>query len=407
MSAAPQLLLSLEEPFDTKLVTEWDQPLRVAGLFAGIGGIEHGLHKSGHETKLLCEIEPNAVAVLVQQFGIKPELDVRNLTGKTMPRVDVLAGGFPCQDLSQAGRTVGISGTRSGLVGEMFRIVDEMKPKPTWILFENVPFMLQLDQGRALHHLTRTLGEMGWVWAYRVVDTRAFGLPQRRQRVIFLASRTHDPRCVLFGDEAGPREFSEDEGAAFGFYWTEGRRGLGWAVDAVPTLKGGSTIGIPSPPAIWMPNGDIVTPDIRDAERLQGFPANWTSIDANGGRRAVGARWKMVGNAVSVPVAKWVGMRLRRPKSADFEHRPFSGYGYWPNAAWGYKSTVFQVDVSMWPVQYTYKRIGDFLKYPTVPLSLRATEGFRSRTREAKLRFKPEFLAALDAHIERMREKAA
>ena len=98
---------------------------------------------------------------------------------------------------------------------------------------------------------------------------------------------------------------------ACGFYWTEGNRGLGWAVDATPTLKGGSGLGIPSPPAIRLPNGGgICTPDIRDAERLQGFDADWTLVEGQDERRRNGQRWKMVGNAVSVPVFSWVGDRL-------------------------------------------------------------------------------------------------
>src|SRR5690606_8248114 len=113
--------------------------------------------------------------------------------------------------------------------------------------------MLQLGKGKALDVIVNTLEDLGYRWAYRVVDSRAFGLPQRRERVFMIASLEEDPRHVLYADEAGPP--SEDErdaegrlGVACGFYWTEGLRGLGWAVDAVPTLKGGSTIGIPSPP---------------------------------------------------------------------------------------------------------------------------------------------------------------
>lgn len=380
--------------------------LRVAGLFAGIGGIELGLQSAKHQTQLLCEIEPSAVAVLKRHHADIPlELDVRNLSGKSMPPIDLLAGGFPCQDLSQAGRAVGIGGARSGLVGEMLRLLEEIQPTPRWVLFENVPFMLQLDQGKAMHFLTRTLAELGWTWAYRVVDTRAFGLPQRRQRVIFLASKEHDPRQVLFADEEGPRTFAED-GVAYGFYWTEGRRGLGWGIDAVPTLKGGSTVGIPSPPAIWMPSGEIVTPDIRDAERLQGFPADWTKTGDDASRRVMGARWKMVGNAVSVPVARWVGRRLARGKKPTVETRILATGGTWPLAGWGHGSEAYEVMISEWPVHEPYEHLAGFLRYPTVPLSLRATEGFRARTREAKLRFRPEFLDALDQHIRVMKDRA-
>ncbi|PRP93146.1 putative BsuMI modification methylase subunit YdiP [Enhygromyxa salina] len=406
LRSAPQLPLRLETPPGSPLEVAWPNSLRVAGLFAGIGGIERGLHQAGHQTELLCEIEPAASMVLERHFGLTPHGNVGDLTASVVPEIDLLAGGFPCQDLSQAGRTKGIGGSRSGLVDHMVRLLEELCPTPTWVLFENVPFMLQLDGGQAMAYLTETLANLGWVWAYRVVDTRAFGLPQRRKRVIFLASKSCDPRHVLFADEAGPREFSED-GVAYGFYWTEGRRGLGWGVDAVPPLKGGSSIGIPSPPAIWMPDGSIVTPDIRDAERLQGFPVGWTKHEGPTARKTLAARWKMVGNAVSVPVAKWVGRRLKHPKKPNFDERPIAKGRRWPSAGWGYGSEAFAVDLSNWPVHHSYKHLAEFLKYPTVPLSLRATAGFRLRTDAAKLNFEPGFLDALDVHIERMRATAA
>ena len=291
------------------------EQLSVIGLFAGIGGIEIGLHKAGHQTDLLCEIDPAAQRVLRTHFPEIPLIsDVREL--ESIADGGICAAGFPCQDLSQAGRTEGIQGTNSGLVAEVFRLVERADPR--WLLLENVPFMLQLDRGAAMRFLTRSLERLGFNWAYRVVDTRAFGLPQRRQRVIVLASRSDDPREILFvGDEAEPM-WPDPSDVACGFYWTEGVRGLGWAVDAVPTLKGGSTIGIPSPPAIRFPDGLIATPDLRDAERLQGFDLDWTAPASNSGqRRGSGSRWKLVGNAVSVPVARWVGERLRDPRPYD------------------------------------------------------------------------------------------
>jgi len=133
--------------------------------------------------------------------------------------------------------------------------------------------MLQLDRGRAMRHLTDALEELGYRWAYRVVDARAFGLPQRRLRVVLLASRTEDPREVLFADDVAPDlpELDDAELYDCGFYWTEGVRGLGWVVDAVPTLKGGSAVGIVSPPAVRRRAGydeglGIVTP-ARSSER--------------------------------------------------------------------------------------------------------------------------------------------
>lgn len=380
------------------------EALTVAGLFAGIGGIEAGLHLAGHVSELLCEIDPFAQAVLRARFpGRRLLADVRTM--EKLPAVDLLAAGFPCQDLSQAGRTAGIGGRNSSLIGQVFRLVGPPRRSPRWLLLENVPFMLQLDRGRAMRFLVESLEERGFRWAYRVIDARAFGLPQRRRRVILLASRTEDPRDVLLADEAGERRFERTEETACGFYWTEGLRGLGWAVDAVPTLKGGSTIGIPSPPGIWFPvDGRIVVPDLRDAERLQGFEPEWTLPAEEIGGRSRGGRWKLVGNAVSVPVAQWIGERLARPGSYDPERdagaiepgRP------WPTAAWGDVNSVRAVDVSAWPRHEPYRSLAGFLEYEPSPLSARATEGFLGRTRRSSLRFEPRFLAAVAAHLRRM-----
>ena len=113
---------------------------------------------------------------------------------------------------------------------------------------------------------------------------------------------------------------------ACGFYWTEGIRGLGWAFDAIPTLKGGSTVGIPSPPAIILPDGIIVKLNIQDAERIQGFEAGWTQPAELVARP--GMRWKLVGNAVTVGAAEWIGRRIdaairvwRRRRGAAAEER--------------------------------------------------------------------------------------
>jgi len=382
-------------------------PLRVVGLFAGIGGIEAGLHRAGHSCELLCEIEDAAAAVLTARFPGTPLVrDILELDA--FPECDLVAGGFPCQDLSQAGRTAGIDGRNSGLVKRVFELLEKAERAPRWLLLENVPFMLQLERGDAMRYLARRLGELGYRWAYRVVDARSFGLPQRRQRVILLASQTHDPREILFHGDRGEPGTPNYHGLACGFYWTEGIRGLGWAVDGVPTLKGGSTIGIPSPPAIWMPDGRIGTPDLRDAERMQGFEAEWTAPAGELGRRGERHRWKLVGNAVSVPVAEWVGRRLRNPRPYDDSlHVELSADSAWPRAAWGDDSGTYRMDVSAWPVRVPYQSLATFLRFPMQPLSERAAAGFLHRTSESTLRFPDGLLDAVEAHLRTMRDLAA
>lgn len=385
------------------------QSLRVAGLFAGIGGIELGLRQAGHHSELLCEIDEGASRVLSRRFSdVALVRDVREL--KRLGDVDLVAAGFPCQDLSQAGRTAGIRGANSGLVGHVFRLLDSQRKAPRWLLLENVSFMLQLDRGRGMRFLVDELEARGFRWAYRVVDTQAFGLPQRRQRVVLLASKTDDPRHVLFADDETPRSPEFRRELWCGFYWTEGLRGLGWAVDAVPTLKGGSTIGIPSPPAIWNPKSDsIFTPDIRDAERLQGFEAGWTEPALGEGVRP-GHRWKLVGNAVSVPVARWVGQRLAWPGAFDegrMAETVRAGVS-WPRAAFGEPGCEpRKVEVSMWPLAVRRPHLSEFLSHGPTPLSHRATAGFLSRAKAGSLNFEEGFLDAVGRHAARMKRVAA
>jgi DNA (cytosine-5)-methyltransferase 1 len=378
------------------------QGFSVVGLFAGIGGIEVGLHDAGHETVMLCDFDAASQAVLAKRFGGVPLVgDVRELVA--LPRADLVAAGFPCQDLSQAGRTAGINGSRSGLVSEVFRLVRDADP--TWLLLENVPFMLQLERGEAMRYLTAEIEQLGFRWAYRVVDARSFGVPQRRQRVLFLASRTEDPREVLFHGDAGEPPVPNDiSRLACGFYWTEGIRGLGWAIDAVPTLKGGSTIGIPSPPAIRFPDGFIGTPHIRDAERLQGFQPDWTAPAEEAGLRR-GARWKLVGNAVSVPMARWLGRRLSDLREYDStDDARLAPGAAWPRAAWGgFGTGVHRSELSVWPVHDAYQHLESFLEEDAAPLSERASLGFLERAGRSSLNFPEGLLADVEAHARRMR----
>lgn len=374
--------------------------LNVAGLFAGVGGLELGLRNAGHRTSLLCEKWEPALAVLKEQFpDTRLHEDIRDLDSLSAD-TDMIAAGFPCQDLSQAGKTAGIEGARSGLVGEIFRILD--KQNPSLVLLENVSFMLHLNQGRALDLIVSALETRGYRWAYRVVNSLSY-LPQRRERVFLLASNSElDPAEVLFADEAEPDIPKTDLAArAHGFYWTEGIRGLGWAVDAIPTLKNGSTVGIPSPPAILFPDGRVATPDIRDAERLQGFTEDWTLPAANVGRTSL--RWSLAGNAVSVPVAEWIGKRITSPGQYERSRdEKFNNGDRWPKAARSDGNMRFKVSINAFPAFALRPALVEFLNYSGKDLSIRATKGFLSRTERSSLNFPSGFQDRLKRHLMKM-----
>jgi DNA (cytosine-5)-methyltransferase 1 len=377
--------------------------VKVAGLFAGIGGLEVGLSRAGHEAAMFCEISPAARAVLAARFpGVPCVADV--LTLDHLPDdVDLLTAGFPCQDLSQAGKTAGIAGSRSGLVQRVFELLDD-RPVP-WVLLENVSFMLQLDGGRGLATLIEALEARGYRWAYRVVNSLAF-LPQRRERVLFLATNTgEDPAArLLVDDVAPPPPATRLDTHAHGFYWTEGVRGLGWAPDAVPTLKNGSTIGIPSPPAILLPEGPVITPDIRDAERLQGFDPDWTKPAEAVGRAST--RWSLVGNAVSVPVAEWIGSRLAAPGRYDRarDGAVLAPGDRWPRAARSDGARRIAVQIGAHPVWRERLPLAFFLAHAGKPLSARATRGFLDRTDKGSLRFVPGFRDRVRHHLAMMEQ---
>lgn len=368
---------------------------KCVGLFAGIGGIELGLHAGGFEPDLLCEIMPEAQAVLRERFaGVDIRTDVKAL--RSIPSdTSILCAGFPCQDLSSSGHKRGIAGLRSSLVGDVFRLL--AKSKCEWVLLENVKFMLHLGGGEAMRNITKALEELGYRWAYRVMNSQNFGVPQRRERVYILASRTMMPANVLFREpvDAPPAiRKPVNTSAPIGFYWTEGTYATGLANDALPPLKGGSTIGIPSAPAIMFPSGIVGTPDLRDAERIQGFSEHWTRAAEEVVRPSY--RWKLVGNAVTVNVCKWIAEGLIAPPDAGpvvfHEHQA----NKWPEAAFGEKGKVWHIDGNYGP--YNRTSLSSFLQYPTKPLSHRAVTGFIGRALKGNLKYPDGFIKALEKY---------
>lgn len=379
--------------------------LRVVSLFSGVAGLDSGLEQAGHSILEMCESWAPARRVLADRYpGVTAHEDVRTYS----PRLsyDLLTAGFPCTDLSHAGGRAGIFGKASGLVSHVFRIVDETRP--AWVVLENVPNLLSLHSGAGMDHVIGELENLGYKWAYRTVDSRFTGVPQRRPRVLILASRDHDPAPVLLGQDAGaPDEKDAVKGPA-GFYWTEGRHGLGLVADAIPTLKGGSTLGLPSAPAVWFPGRErgerLVLPGIEDGEELQGFPRGWTVSAVVDGEPDL--RWKLVGNAVTVGVGRWIGDQLAgvalnkdRPVPVG---EPIERGRRWPKSGFGSDGSAWASPVSAWPRRESPERLTDVVRDGR-PLSHRATKGFLSRVEESGRSIPEAFRRDLESHLKSTR----
>lgn len=366
-------------------------------LFSGIGGFELGFAYAGVATSLVCDKDPVARAVLADRFPNATMIgDIADLAA--LPDCHYLVGGWPCQDLSQAGRMAGMGGNQSGLVSHVFRLIDGTARKPRVILLENVAFALSLKGGEAVRQVTEKLAERGYRWAYRVLDSREFGLPHRRRRVFICGMLDGDPSAVLFAGldrDSAPTPAPND----VGFYWTEGNRGVGWTPDAIPPLKGGSGLHIPSPPAIWnVEAGHFTVPGIEDAERLHGFTAGWTSA-AHGPKRGDRERWRLVGNAVSVPVTRWIAERLTLddPVAPEVEMRTERGRHV---AARGGPSeqTQYALASGEGPPDERRVPIAIFGLTGQTRLSHRAAEGFLRRYMRSNLRKNLDFAHALARH---------
>ncbi len=160
--------------------------LRILDLFSGIGGFSLGLERAGMRTVAFCEIEPFPRAVLAKHWPHVPCYDdVRTLTAERLAAdgiaVDVICGGFPCQDISTAGKGAGIAGERSGLWSEYARLIGELRPR--YVIVENVAALL----GRGLDVVLGDLAALGLDAEWHCIPASAVGAPHRRDRIWVIA----------------------------------------------------------------------------------------------------------------------------------------------------------------------------------------------------------------------------
>ena len=157
--------------------------MTVGSLFAGIGGFDLGFERAGYEIKFQVEIDKYANKVLEKHFPNAERFnDVRTVGKHNLPYVDVLVGGFPCQDISVAGKGAGIKeGTRSGLWSEFARIISEIRPR--YVVVENVAALLGRGMGRVLGDLS----EIGYDAEWRIISAADVGAPHLRKRIWIVA----------------------------------------------------------------------------------------------------------------------------------------------------------------------------------------------------------------------------
>lgn len=161
--------------------------MRLLSLFAGIGGFELGLERSGYfETVAQCEIDPYCNRVLAKHWpDVRRYGDIRELDGNRLVRecgrIDAICGGFPCQDISTAGKGAGIGGSRSGLWKEYARIIGEIRPR--YVIVENVSALLSRGMGTVLADLSA----LGYDAEWHCIPASYCGAPHNRDRLWIIA----------------------------------------------------------------------------------------------------------------------------------------------------------------------------------------------------------------------------
>lgn len=312
--------------------------LKYFSAFTGIAGFEAAWQSLGLHVTAMSEIDRNCRRVLAHHFPNTPIMeDIANVSAADIGRPELFVGGFPCQDTSIAApHRAGLAGRRSGnffeftrLLEDYQRLIDALNPR--WVVIENPTGLLKSNGGRDMAAVAAGLEDLGYGWAYRVVDARHLGSPQRRGRVLVVGHRGGDPRPAwqVLGDPGdgatpdradqvrrpthGPRAVPDalGDGAVVWRKSARARAALSkggyetWVSDGVGnTLTGFDGGGPARQTHLIGQHGRVRTLTLTEWERLQGFADDWTAMLPDS------ARYTALGNAMHVGMATWLGRRL-------------------------------------------------------------------------------------------------
>lgn len=338
---------------------------------AGIEAASVAWKSLGWQASWFSEIEPFCCAVLAQHYPDVPNLgDMTKFQEWSDYAIDVLVGGTPCQSFSVAGLRAGMDDPRGNLALVYLAVAARYRPR--WVVWENVPGVLSSGGGRDFGAFLGALGQLGYGFAYRVLDAQYFGVAQRRRRV-FVVGHLGDWRraaAVLFEQHSlsgypppsrtegevtptipasgagtartgGPRLGCEEKSLVSALGFTKrGGRGLSVHEHTYGTLDEGQNM-----PLICFEPGNLrrrcgsepnedcaptlgaqkigdtfphiadqtvrrLTP--RECERLQGFPDDYTAITYRGKPAYDGPKYRALGNSMAVPVMRWIGERIQK-----------------------------------------------------------------------------------------------